>query len=588
MLKKLPIRLKLVTMYVNMSFYTLIMVLIFIGILQYLINEQSFMNNVVEKGAQQTLNFEMELQEQFLIAENQMLTIKSAGGKSDSNAIQKMKLDFTSDLDQIIVTLSQDKKASTQLIDAAKNSYVSGYLPGYKQLVGYIESGDYASASKQFESVSQQFSSTLKAVNELMDHNYQRSAQMLSTSQRNVRWTIIAIPLYLFIYIGTTVFLGRKLSATIAHPLITLTEAAQKISSGDIAVKIDYESTDEVGRLAAELRTMLSHFQNQAQVLQQIAEGNLDTSIELRSESDIVHRSLNTLLDNNNDMISQIRMSSEQVSGASDQISQSAQILAAGSSEQAASVEAFSTSMNMLMEKTNKNAEDANKALDLTRQSESYATEGSDSMQMLMSAMKEIDQGSRDVTKVIKVIDDIAFQTNILALNAAVEAARAGVHGKGFAVVANEVRDLAAKSAQAAKESTKLIQNNMNRVQDGNKVVGLTNNAIKNIGEIAVQINELTVNIASESSQQAGSMQEMVEGIDQIAQVVQANSATSEETAASAEEMSAEANNLINVVGRYKVRGQDIISRSGQNAASLAEYSNERSVGFSVDAADKY
>ena len=230
------------------------------------------------------------------------------------------------------------------------------------------------------------------------------------------------------------------------------------------------------------------------------------------------------------------------------------QAISQGAAEQAGAIEELTASITQIAEQTRLNAQSANEASELTYGAKGGAERGNAQMKAMQQAMADINDSSQSIGKIIKVIDDIAFQTNILALNAAVEAARAGVHGKGFAVVAEEVRNLAARSANAAKETTALIEGSVKKTEAGTRIADETAKALINIVNGVEKAAQLVGEIAAASETQAGAITQVNGGIEQVSQVVQNNSATSEETAASSEELSSQAELLKSMVGRFTLK----------------------------------
>lgn len=250
----------------------------------------------------------------------------------------------------------------------------------------------------------------------------------------------------------------------------------------------------------------------------------------------------------------QIEETSDQVQSGSEQVALGAQALAQGSTEQASSVEDLLATINSLSEQIKNNADDASVANAIAARAGSDVTESNQHMQELLSAMSEINETSSEIGKIIKTIDSIAFQTNILALNAAVEAARAGAAGKGFAVVADEVRNLASKSAEAAQNTTTLIQNSILAVENGSQLANATATSLQKVVGRVQDVEQKIKNIATASEEQADSVASIAGGIDQISAVVQTNSATAQQSAAASEELSGQSNVLKSMMEQFTLR----------------------------------
>ncbi|MCL1827979.1 MAG: methyl-accepting chemotaxis protein [Oscillospiraceae bacterium] len=363
--------------------------------------------------------------------------------------------------------------------------------------------------------------------------------------------------------IAVAVFIALYISGQISKPLVVLSAFMKKAgATGDINLRPEdaallrefSQSKDEIGQTVANTASFISHVSHITKDLESVANGNLSTEIELISDTDTMGKSLKHMVDSLNEMFLEINLSTAQVSTGSKQIAGGAQMLAHGSTVQAASVQQLSSSIYEIAQQTKDNADMAERAAALAGTIKNNAEEGSRRMDEMMSAVKNINTSSQSISKVIKVIDDIAFQTNILALNAAVEAARAGQHGKGFAVVAEEVRNLAAKSAEAAKDTGGLIADSMEKAELGSRIAGDT---AESLAEIVSGINEssrIVEEIARSSEQQSVKIAQVNTGIDQVAQVVQQNSATAEESAAASQEMSGQSVMLENLIAQFKLR----------------------------------
>jgi methyl-accepting chemotaxis protein len=292
------------------------------------------------------------------------------------------------------------------------------------------------------------------------------------------------------------------------------------------------------------------------QAAQKIADGDLDVELEVYTKDGLgrLVQSFNDMAHNINEIMTQIHEAADQVASGSGQVSDSSMSLSQGATEQASSIEQLTASIEEIATQTRLNAQNANQANELADKTQQKASQGNLHMQQMLRSMEEINVSSASISKIIKVIDEIAFQTNILALNAAVEAARAGQHGKGFAVVAEEVRNLAARSANAAKETTALIEGSMQKVEGGTRIANETAAALKEIVESIQRVSGLVSDIAAASNDQAVGVDQVNQGISQIASVVQTTSATSEETAAASEELSSQAEMLKQQVAKFKLK----------------------------------
>jgi methyl-accepting chemotaxis protein len=280
------------------------------------------------------------------------------------------------------------------------------------------------------------------------------------------------------------------------------------------------------------------------------------------------------MLANLNSMFGEINIAASQVASGSSQIAQASTNLATGAGEQAATIQEFTATVSEVHRMAEDNTNMATDVLKDVRESGSLMNECTNEMDRMLRAMQLIDEKSQQISNVIKVIDDIAFQTNILALNAAVEAARAGQHGKGFAVVSDEVRNLASKSAGAAKETAELIESSLHSVAEGNTIVCKVNDSLQAVGSISDRNAESVEKLYNGSISQSSSMSEINTAILQLSSVVQANSATAQETAASSQEMSAQSAMLNDVVSRFKLsedsRAQGWTPPGGHAKASSA------------------
>lgn len=370
-------------------------------------------------------------------------------------------------------------------------------------------------------------------------------------SKRNSFFVTLVIIMAVFAVISELLVL--HVIRNIRLTLLELKESVNKLTSGDANVTVIKHFNDEIGDLAEATGKMAENVQAQVKVAKAVADGDLTTKIVPRSENDALNKALKQLVTENNETLLSMKTAAGQVSDGSDQVSAASQALAQGSTEQASAIQQINASIDDIANRTRVNADDANNANTLVAEAKEGAELGNKRMDDMIQAMSDINESSENISKIMKVIDDIAFQTNILALNAAVEAARAGVHGKGFAVVADEVRNLAGKSAEAASETAELIENSIAKVNRGSQLAKETAEALREIMDAIDKVAELVGNIASSANEQATVVSQIDQAIGQVSIVVQNNSSTSEECAAASEELSAQALKLKEMLGRFRL-----------------------------------
>lgn len=351
--------------------------------------------------------------------------------------------------------------------------------------------------------------------------------------------------------------------SSITRPVQEIDEVAKKIADGNLEESITYVSKDELGMLAANFNKTVSRLRDYVQyideisgVLNDVANGNLDYNLtyDYAGEFSKIKDALTNISDSLNDTMGQISQSADQVSSGSDQVSGGAQALSQGATEQASSVEELAATINEISQQVRDTAENAAQASTKANSVGEEMAESNRRMQEMIKAMSDISTSSDQIGKIIKTIEDIAFQTNILALNAAVEAARAGAAGKGFAVVADEVRNLASKSSEASKNTAALIEGSIQAVENGTHIADMTAQSLLEAVDGAKDVAATIDKISAAASEQATSVAQVTQGIDQISAVVQTNSATAQQSAAASEELSGQAQILRNLVGKFKLK----------------------------------
>ena len=393
--------------------------------------------------------------------------------------------------------------------------------------------------------------------NDIAEGNF-NSAMNSQRIQMTLSITISAIA------VAFAVVMAVMLIRAVVVPVQEMQQLMEDMEEGHLDVVAKYESRDELGMLANSIRATLKFLQDVIGDVDYLLTGfgNGDFTVSTRIGEKYVgdYKSLLTsmskLKENLSGTLSQINQSADQVSAGSDQVSSGAQALSQGATEQASSVEELAATINEISNNIEQNAKNAELASTNSEHVKEQAEESGKRMQEMLSAMEDISNTSGEIGKIIKTIEDIAFQTNMLSLNAAVEAARAGAAGKVFAVVADEVRNLAAKSADASKNTSALIEGALQAVERGTKIANETasalNDVVSGVGDVAATIDQ----ISSASKDQSDAVRQVTLGIDQIPSVVHTNSATAEESAAASEELSGQAQILKNLVGQFRLPGE--------------------------------
>ena len=370
----------------------------------------------------------------------------------------------------------------------------------------------------------------------------------------------IAVLLQLITLVASLLF-----AAKMTKPIEEATERIELLAQGDLQTDVpQVKGRDEIARLSSALghtvQQLRLYIQDISHVLDEVSRNNLvtESNVEYRGDFAPIRESLTRILNSLNETFEGISQAAYQVNAGAEEMALGAQNLAQNSAEQASTVETLNSSLQNVSEHVKNNASHATSVEGLSNETIRFVQQGNEQMNQMLQSMRDIDHAANEILNIIKVIDDIAAQTNILALNAAVEAARAGSAGKGFAVVADEVRSLASKSAQATTTTSDLIQRAIDSVKRGMVIANQTAKSLDQIVEKSGQVNELINRIAEASNEQAKAITELDNGMLQISSVTQTNSATAEESAAASEELSSQSEMLKELMKRFQIRGGNV------------------------------
>jgi len=425
-------------------------------------------------------------------------------------------------------------------------------------LVGVDSAQAFAVLTKlqeELNTLKQNVAQAVDSLQETIERTDDDARQTIASERkRGIQVTLItSVCLFLAVMIAS-ILVGRSFARPMAQGAGILRVVAEQ---GDITVNVPQhllQRGDEIGDVGRSIKQILTDYLAITDRIEHLSNGDWTDMVRIKGEKDVLNRDFLSMYKRVNKTLGDIKISAVQVSKGADEVSGAAQNLSDGTQRAVASLEQITASIGEISGQTKKTAESAGQARDLAQQTSKGASEGQEAMHEMTQAMDRIMNNSKEIQRVIKVIDDIAFQTNLLALNAAVEAARAGQHGKGFAVVAEEVRNLASRSAKAAGETSDLIAKSGQEVEKGGEVAVRTARVLDTIVEQIKRTTDIVAEIAHASNEQAQGVNQITLGLHQIESVTQQNTTVAEESASAADQMSSMAASLQALVGQFKLK----------------------------------
>jgi len=477
---------------------------------------------------------------------------------------------FGTEINQLIQAGNFDR--ARHVLEAEVKPTLAGIEAMFEGCLDYVRKdvADLKRALKvAFGSEREAFSGTMNLLDRLQDYTVEQAGRTATIAESEGQTSQLLALFGVILGVVSALACGFFIARSISDPTRKLVAMIREIENGHLDQRLHLKRRDEIGEMARAMDACADAIENEMVAnLEKLARGDLTFEVVPRDERDLFRSCLQKLGRDLNGIMAGIHVAGEQIAAGSAQVSDASQSLSQGATESASSLEEITASLNEMTGQVRQNAENANQANSLSDEAQTAAENGNAQMQEMVTAMGEIADAGQNISKIIKVIDEIAFQTNLLALNAAVEAARAGQHGKGFAVVAEEVRNLAGRSARAARETAELIEGSVNLTEKGSGIAAQTAEALGEIVQGVTKVSDLVAEIAVASNEQAEGIAQVNQGLTQIDQVTQQNTANAEESAAASEELSSQAAQLRQMLARFSLKTDGRATAAGGRTAT--------------------
>lgn len=541
--------------------FTVILTLYVVTVAASVINGKFMSDRMTQLYEGPFVNVEVSLEILANIQNTQknMLLLAATDRVEDREGLIRETVAVIQSTERNLDTLTSGYVSGPEKVAKLEEAYAKLVAPRDKVVSLLNEGNPEEALNVYFSEYSVYSADVLSALSEVVQACSDDASGSLATGQEINMRILFLICLLAALIIAFAIFLCNIITKSILKPINEVKEAANKIANGQLDTNLTYQAENELGQLADDIRSTANALNSYVAEIQTgmsaLGNGKLNyrTTVKYRGDFIAVGEAMNEIAGLLKESMQQISSSAEQVSGGAEQVSMGAQVLAQGASEQAGSIEELAVSMNEISDSVKENAENALKSSRLADEVGLDLQRSNELMDALLLNIQAVQDNSREITGIVKEIEDIAFQTNILALNASVEAARAGDAGRGFSVVAGEIRRLASKTTEASKLTAQLVSRNSESVQDGMKAVNAAALTMRESVKGAQEVNQMVDKISEVSVMQADAIVQIEKSVEMISDIVQKNTAITEESAAASEELSAQAQILKELVEQFEV-----------------------------------